>query len=1039
MAATLPLYGPPAIGGWPLLVTVSAAAQVTAIIAQVTGAYKFDDNKWCNDTAAVSILSVPNLAARRDQRLALYKWIASMISGVDVIPTPTRLAPIRRLAGLSPREERLKCIGADLSHDIEHFIETYVLPYFSHLGMGMQIGNLRYMASDDKHILRYYNDLSDFKDNFSLGIYKYEPTLDELGIPALKQLLARKGCNGFLLDAWYINLYQKGLGGAPLIHYDPTASRIDGGSKVLATNTNNSQVKEVYGDFSVPFFYENMEHVIGYDSSLGIATIKVYKNSVLQFTATCSSGFSVNACCIAAGHASGPRKKGIAGQNIEIQEEPGIIMDNIRVHIELIKSITDWASLIFIKYMYVVHGIIIALITNDRFCLRMAKYLRLPFAITTPSTALKHCEAFCFDNNVLNLSDAQQAQIYNKLRGFAGGDIADELAHAFDITSDPNDIIILAWNKEINAIVEALKEKRRVFNDAAIKATTSLLVVGGQAPAYMADVAYLATMDHSEYLFTLCKSKLLAALDKFVTLKNKIHDRILEYNAGVEKARQISEIKSIADELTVVPEQRRVLYRNIFPNRNIVGLHNDRSARGSPTPPSYWDTILKIELTYKQVKLDTQSSAESARLAIEHIRGTVDAELAALRAAATAARATTAAAVAPGPALVSGRKRPEPTSTIRGNRNRAMLVGTGGVYVNPIPARSTVTKRRRRQHGGGVGPSGLVTARFNLSKITDGNLDTDTIQEITKAIETCDAAKGEENHSQQLMGAVFVNIIFKNIENDIEHNIIFMLDLLDALSEDADACNYNPSYDSDLDNLYNLLDEYQDEKLDIKYLILELLYVVLCTPVIEIISNGLTFLQRQAVTSIAVQMLHNALPEIVTRPEDRVTYDEIINEAKTEAGSALSQVKYNGWEIKLAAINQYWNDRYLNEFLLYCSDQILNESEFSGLATTAWLAHARGIVLPTVDEPVTPPPSSSVTAPPLLTLPSPAGGAALASASATSIEGSSSITDRPHLTPTHSASSAGGARKSRKNKSRKNRTRKANNRKYNRRTRRNKH
>lgn len=1027
LASPLPLYKVPVGVLWPADVHDDSTDFINAVIEQVTETGSIDIRTWCQsdppaaeDGGAAAGGGGPAAAAAaatpEQLRAALYKWIAYMISGTSNVPdTPNYLKTLKlhningTVGPKEPRIRRVKCIGADLAHDIEYYIHGFVLPYYRTLGIVPNddvFTPLEQMAADDKKIIIYYDALSGFNDNDSLGIYNYEGA-GAASVTSLREFLAEKSCNSFLLDAWYTNLYEKGLGSATTIHYDPTVSRIDGGSKVLSGNTNGSQLRSMYGGFSVPFFYENMEHVLNYNKDTKTASIAVYKNAALQFTAICKSGFSVNACCMAAGRAKGPRKEGTAGSPITIVYAPGISLTNeIAAHIDLIKSITDWASLIFIKYMYVVYGIIIALITNDRFCLRMAKYLRLPFAISTPSTYDKHCELFCFDKAVLQYTPDQIDIIRSKLARIeeANNTNAIALANEFRIADPGNDFIITAWNREIDGIVADLNAMMATLIRAKTDSAANVASVG--ISQYIIDGSCLLnTADIPKLFNDICKSKLMIALDKFKTFKLSIRKIIIEYKAGAGDKRDLmNDIISTARGL--VPSsniEKALLYKNIFPAVNIMGYLNNEApmldgdiplyvAYGDHPPvggavpyPFYSDTIFqKIEKRLK-IFIETGDAggggaavaaaagggaaapgggggggggeasaavagdggteaaggggggAAASATAAENIDPLVldplSAEEVSAAAAggggAAAAPATLVFASAPQPAAPSHKKRP---SLFRGERKHAAWGSPiGGVLTRAQKKQilyNVVQSGNRyllKQYGGGLRPNNGGSEDITYNPIALEKIHSSIVLANTKG--TAGTGDTTDNDEQCLMGEGYINILFSNFELDI----IFLLDLLDALSEDADACNYNPSYETELENLYALLELNEYGEISDDVLMLEVLYVLFCTPVIEIIRNGLTPTQLHTIIYLSDQMLKTAAYEYVAI--DPPLHADIPEQAKTEARSKAATCD---GVAQLDDARVYWQERHRNEFLALCHDLITSDSNYANAGNDAW-------------------------------------------------------------------------------------------------------
>lgn len=321
--------------------------------------------------------------------------------------------------------------SGDLRHDIgdaitelvpparrsmREFIETYPIPAIA--GRGAEVDAfVRSLPS----VMRVFNTYR--RNQFVPELFKRNPK-DPSSLKPLTDSLRATGVQYIVYDAGFGNIFKDGFGKG-MANIISSAGDADGGSKIGDATLSRFGVNSVtdYRPFVVHDFYGNdIKHTISVnDDGMKQVTISKRGGVVLggagsaaaeqHITIECETGFSVNAICNAVG-ITAPRGSGEAGSPITIIDEDPI--PNSRNHIVFIKTLTDWAQLVY-ALLQTALGRKCVFITNDEYCLALGAALGVPYMIRTPYAACDYVELYKFDPAVEALTSADEARIRRNL------------------------------------------------------------------------------------------------------------------------------------------------------------------------------------------------------------------------------------------------------------------------------------------------------------------------------------------------------------------------------------------------------------------------------------------------------------------------------------------------------------------------------------------------------------------------------------------------------------------------------------------------
>lgn len=278
---------------------------------------------------------------------------------------------------------------------------------------------------DEPRTANEINILAWFDRDSNIDDYEYIPDSEGEYMEKFRAYLERQGCNTIILDSFNSNPieyhFKNSQAGEEVkwIYLNSSVCNTDAGSKIGQAKIeqyNMSFINEL-SPFNVLKFFNSRKHTFSYDDRTGFGTIQcLSKEATILLETSIKGGFSVDGLCKKIGFGV-PRN----GANPNQPIIKGVPFDEKKkAELLLIKTITDYSQVYYAAFLYHILNIKTLFITNDRFCLRIAKLFELPYVLRSISREKNKGYIFAPDARLVN--DTQIANIINKFKYYITND-----------------------------------------------------------------------------------------------------------------------------------------------------------------------------------------------------------------------------------------------------------------------------------------------------------------------------------------------------------------------------------------------------------------------------------------------------------------------------------------------------------------------------------------------------------------------------------------------------------------------------------------
>lgn len=205
--------------------------------------------------------------------------------------------------------------------------------------------------------------------------------------------------------------------GKELQFFEHIVTKFDGATKPSEKSIGrHMKYVEIPGNFTVHEFIPGYRHTYSMAGAMVRIQIIRVRDAKVICTITCAAGVSVNALCEAVGLLP-PRGKGKVKHKVTVEWAAGLTDDDIEpVLVLYIKTITDWAQFYLCAMLWYKYGIKVAIVSFDRFAVRLARWLGTPIIIFV--SPLGFANIIINDINILNLSVDDKKAILIKFVNF---------------------------------------------------------------------------------------------------------------------------------------------------------------------------------------------------------------------------------------------------------------------------------------------------------------------------------------------------------------------------------------------------------------------------------------------------------------------------------------------------------------------------------------------------------------------------------------------------------------------------------------------